>query len=129
MSLNDVLSDTITRLRNGQSAKLSQVSVLYSKLNIAVLEILKFEGFISDFSESDTRTSITVTLSYSEGSPVIKEINRISKPGRRVYSKSSDLKNYFNGLGLAIISTPKGVLTNYKAKDLNVGGEILLTIF
>lgn len=129
MSLNDVLSDTVTRIRNGQSAKLSSVSVIYSKLNSAVLEILNNEGFIDSFTVSEDKRSIEVDLSYSEGKAVIKEIKRVSKPGRRIYSKSLDLKNYFNGLGVAIISTPKGVVTNFKAKELNVGGEVLLTVF
>lgn len=129
MSFNDILSDTVTRIRNGQNAKLSEVSVRYSKLNLAFLEILKSEGYIISYESSEDKKSISVQLSYSEGKPVIREIKRVSKPGRRIYSKAKDIKNYFNGLGIAVISSPQGLMTNYKARELNLGGEILVTIF
>ena len=130
--VNDPLGDLLTRIRNGQSARLSAVSSPASKHRISVLEVLKREGYIRDFSVSkkdNGSADLTVELKYSEGQPVIKEIARISKPGRRVYSKVTEVPRYFNGLGISILSTPRGVLSDKEAREANVGGELLCRVF
>ena len=130
--VNDPLGDLLTRIRNGQSARLSAVSSPASKHRISVLEVLKREGYIRDFSVSQKdngSADLTVELKYSEGQPVIKEIARISKPGRRVYSKVTEVPRFFNGLGISILSTPRGVLSDKEAREANVGGELLCRVF
>ena len=130
--VNDPLGDLLTRIRNGQSARLSAVSSPASKHRISVLEVLKREGYIRDYSVSkkdNGSADLTVELKYSEGQPVIKEISRISRPGRRVYSKVTEVPRFFNGLGISILSTPRGVLSDKEAREANVGGELLCRVF
>lgn len=132
MSLNDPLSDLLTRIRNGQAARLSAISSPASKLRTNVLEVLKREGYIRDYAVSQQDNGIallSVELKYSEGQPVIKEIRRVSKPGRRVYSKIKDVPRVYNGLGISILSTPRGVLSDKEAREANVGGEVLCRVF
>jgi small subunit ribosomal protein S8 len=129
MSVNDVLSDMVARINNAQQVKLEKATVINSKFSKNVLEILKSEGFISDFAEDKKNNSVSVVLKYDMGKPIISIFKRISKPGRRVYSRIADLPKYYNGLGVAILSTPKGVVADYQARDLNVGGEILCVVF
>ena len=132
MSFSDPIGDLLTRIRNGQRARKESVSAPASKLRMNVLEVLKREGFIRDFSEYDVRPGIMeikVELKYHEGDPVIREISRVSKPGRRVYSKIKDLTRFYNGLGIAILSTPRGVMSDAEARAQNVGGEVLCQVF
>jgi small subunit ribosomal protein S8 len=132
MSLTDPLGDLLTRIRNGQRARKDSVSAPASKLRMSVLEVLKREGFIRGFSEYDVRPGIKeikIELKYHEGDPVIREISRVSKPGRRVYSKIKDLARFYNGLGIAILSTPRGVMSDAEARAQNVGGEVLCQVF
>ncbi|MBT5827710.1 MAG: 30S ribosomal protein S8 [Alphaproteobacteria bacterium] len=130
MFVNDVLSDMIARINNAQMASLGVAELINSKLSQNVLTILKDEGFIEDFAENeDDNRKVNVILKYNLGKGIISSFARVSKPGRRVYSKIADLPRYYNGLGIAILSTPKGVIPDYKARDLNVGGEILCVIF
>jgi small subunit ribosomal protein S8 len=132
LHLNDPIGDMITRIRNAQSRTKSKVSTPGSKLRRSVLEVLKNEGYIRDYStleRSDGRTEFEIELKYFDGSPVIREIARVSKPGRRVYVSVKNLPRINNGLGVAIVSTPKGVMADHAARDANVGGEILCTVF
>ena len=132
MSMSDPLGDLLTRIRNGQRANKTKVQAPSSKLRKNVLEVLKREGFIRAYStQTDARgfEVIEIELKYHEGAPVIREIARISKPGRRVYSKIKELPRYYNGLGMAIISTPRGVMADHEARAANVGGEILCRVF
>jgi small subunit ribosomal protein S8 len=132
MNLNDPIGDMITRIRNAQSRTKAKVSTPGSKLRQSVLEVLKGEGYIRDYStleRSDGRTEFEIELKYFDGAPVIREIERISKPGRRVYVSVRNLPRINNGLGVAIVSTPKGVMADHAARDANVGGEILCTVF
>ena len=132
MSMSDPLGDMITRIRNGQSARKTVISTPASKLRSNVLEVLKREGYIRDYSAAEVRpgiSEITIELKYHEGQPVISEIMRVSKPGRRVYSGIKDLKRVYNGLGIAILSTPRGVLSDNEARVANVGGEVLCQVF
>ena len=132
MSMTDPLGDMLTRIRNGQRAHKDQVSSPASKLRSNVLDVLKREGYIRDYSQRELRpgiSEINIQLKYYEGEPVIREISRVSKPGRRIYSKITDLQRVYNGLGIAILSTPRGVLSDNEARDQNVGGEILCQVF
>jgi small subunit ribosomal protein S8 len=132
MNLNDPIGDMITRIRNAQSRTKSKVSTPGSKLRKSVLEVLKSEGYIRDYAtleHSDGRTEFEIELKYFDGAPVIREIERVSKPGRRVYVSVRNLPRINNGLGVAIVSTPKGVMADHAARDANVGGEILCTVF
>ena len=132
MSFNDSLSDMLTRIRNAHKVNQSVTHCLSSNLNNNVLKVLKDEGYIRDFSQVDIREGISkikIELKYHEGLPVIKKINRISKPGIRVYSKIKELPKPYGGLGISIISTPKGVMSDQKARANNVGGEILCEVF
>ncbi len=132
MSFTDPLGDLLTRIRNGQSAKMKTVKSPTSGLRNSVLEVLKRQGYIRDFNlekAANGQEQVTVELKYYEGEPVIKEIDRVSKPGRRVYSKINDLKPVYNGLGIAILSTPKGVMSDQEARTANVGGEVLCSVF
>ena len=132
MSMSDPLGDMLTRIRNGQSAGKSVVSSPASRLRANVLEVLKREGYIRDYSSVEVRTGISelkIELKYHEGTPVISQIQRVSTPGRRVYSGIKDLKRVYNGLGISILSTPRGVLSDNEARDANVGGEVLCQVF
>ena len=131
MSMNYRLADMFAQIRNGQQARLAQVSVHASKLLGNVLEVLKKEGFISDYKkvEDDNKPKYQIDLKYHEGDHVIKEIVCISKPGRRVYCEISKLPKYYNGLGIAILSTSKGVMSDFDASQANVGGEVLCSVF
>ncbi|CAA6605132.1 MAG: 30S ribosomal protein S8 [Alphaproteobacteria bacterium] len=132
MSLTDPLGDLLTRIRNGQQARKASVVAPASKLRENVLDVLKREGYIRGYSRGNRRPGvdeITVELKYNEGEPVIREISRISTPGRRVYSKIKDLPKVYNGLGISILSTPKGVMSDAEARAANVGGEVLCQVF
>jgi small subunit ribosomal protein S8 len=132
MTMTDPLSDLLTRIRNGQRAKKTTVMSPASKLRANVLEVLKREGFIRGYSEREVRPGVSemeIELKYHEGQPVIREINRISTPGRRVYSAVKDLPRVYDGLGISILSTPRGVLSDSEARDQNVGGEVLCQVF
>ena len=132
MSLSDPLGDMLTRIRNGQMAQKETISTPASKLRANVLEVLKREGFIRDYQTQEIKKGISeilISLKYAEGRPVIREIKRVSKPGRRVYSKIKDLGPVYNGLGMAILSTPRGVMADHEAREANVGGELLCQIF
>ena len=132
MSMTDPLGDMLTRIRNGQRARKNQIVSPASTLRNNVLDVLKREGYIRDFSQRELRPGISeieIQLKYHDGEPVIHEISRVSKPGRRIYSKIKDLQRVYNGLGIAILSTPRGVLSDNEARDQNVGGEILCQVF
>ena len=132
MAIIDPVGDMFTRIRNGQMRNLNHVNIPASKFRSKILEILRTEGYINNFYlENDKKNIkvIKVNLKYYEGSPVIKEIKRISKPGRRVYSRANSIPKVMNGLGLAIISTPKGVMSDTEARKNNVGGEIICRVF
>ncbi len=132
MSMSDPLGDMLTRIRNGQMAKKSSVVAPSSKLRANVLDVLKREGFIRSFEEYEDRPGIRelkIELKYHEGTPAIQEISRVSRPGRRVYSKIKDLSKVYNGLGISIISTPRGVMSDAEARVANVGGEVLCQVF
>ncbi|HEY8352209.1 MAG TPA: 30S ribosomal protein S8 [Sphingomonadales bacterium] len=131
MSMSDPLGDMLTRIRNGQRANKSWVGAPASKLRARVLEVLQREGYIRGFEliEEDGKPFFRIELKYHEGQPVIRTITRVSKPGRRVYSSVRDLPRVRNGLGISIVSTPKGVLSDAEARDANVGGEVLCTVF
>ena len=128
MALSDPLGDMLTRIRNGQKAGLSAVSSPASKLRANVLEVLKREGFIRGYENAEN-AEFRIELKYHEGHPVIREIKRISTPGRRVYSKIAELQPVFNGLGISILSTPRGVMSDHEARAANVGGEVLYRVF
>ena len=132
MSMSDPVADLLTRIRNGQRAKKSSIQTPASKLRANVLDVLKREGYIRDYSQGNIRKGvdeITIELKYFDGEPVIKEINRVSSPGCRIYSKIKDLPRIYNGLGIAILSTPHGVLSDAEARAANVGGEVLCHVF
>ncbi len=132
MSLVDPIGDMLTRIRNGQMRTLNNIDVPYSNFRSKILEVLKKEGYIVDFKISEGKNkikSILVNLKYYDGQPVIKEIKRISKPGRRVYSRATSIPKVLNGLGLAILSTSKGVMSDVEATKNNLGGEIICRIF
>jgi small subunit ribosomal protein S8 len=132
MSMSDPLGDMLTRIRNGQRTRKSEVTAPASKMRARVLDVLKREGFIRDYAATQVRpgvAEIRIELKYHDGDPVIHEIRRVSRPGRRVYSKIKDLSPFYNGLGIAILSTPRGVLSDGEARAANVGGEILCQVF
>src|SRR6202049_2894478 len=132
MGVNDPVGDLITRIRNAQMRSKPKVSSPGSKLRERVLEVLKSEGYIRGFAtveHKDGRSELEIELKYFDGAPVIREISRVSKPGRRVYVSVKNLPRINNGLGVAIVSTPKGVMADHDARDANVGGEILFTVF
>ena len=132
MSMSDPLGDMLTRIRNGQSARKSVVSSPASRFRSNVLEVLKREGYIRNYSSVDVRPGIKelqIELKYHEGEPVISEIKRVSRPGRRVYYGIRDLPRVYNGLGIAILSTPRGVLSDNEARTAKVGGEVLCHVF
>jgi small subunit ribosomal protein S8 len=132
MQLNDPLGDLIARINNAQMRKKPKVSTPGSRLRANVLEVLKTEGFIRGYSSvehNDGRSELEIELKYFDGQPVIREISRVSKPGRRVYVAVRSLPRVNNGLGVAILSTPKGVMADHDAREANVGGEVLCTVF
>lgn len=132
MSISDPLGDMITRIRNAQRSRRSAVRAPASKLHANVCDVLKREGFIRHWKVVDIRPGVReleIELKYSEGEPVIKEITRVSTPGRRVYSKIKELPRVYNGLGLSILSTPRGVMSEAEARAANVGGEVLCRVF
>ncbi len=132
MSMSDPLGDMITRIRNAQRARHAGCVAPASKLRANVLDALKREGFIRGFSSENLRPGVDqlrIELKYTEGEPVIKEITRVSKPGRRVYSKIQELPRVYAGLGVSILSTPRGVLSDAEARAANVGGEVLCRVF
>jgi small subunit ribosomal protein S8 len=130
MSLSDPLGDMLTRIRNGQSARKSAIKSPASRLRINVLEVLRREGYIRGYErEQDGHQELSIELKYHNGAPVIRELKRVSKPGRRVYSGVKELPKVYNGLGIAIVSTPRGVLSDSEARDAHVGGEVLCTVF
>ncbi|MFV1853192.1 MAG: 30S ribosomal protein S8 [Thalassospira sp.] len=127
MSMTDPVGDMLTRIRNGQRVGKSSVVSPASKLRTGVLDVLQREGYIRGYNINEIRkgvSEITIELKYFEGDAVIKQIDRVSTPGRRVYSKIKDLPKVYNGLGIAVLSTPKGVLSDQEAREQNVGGEI-----
>ena len=132
MSMTDPLGDMLTRIRNGQQARKDTISSPASRLRRNVLDVLKREGYITDYTQQEIRPGlkeVNIQLKYHEGQPVIREISRVSTPGRRVYSKIKDLHRVYNGLGISILSTPRGVLSDTEARDMNVGGEVLCRVF
>ena len=132
MTLTDPIGDMFSRIRNGQMRSLESVNIPSSNFRKNILEILKIEGFIKDYfieKKENNKVTLRINLKYFEGNPVIKEIKRISKPGRRVYSRATSIPRVMNGLGLAILSTPKGVMTDTEARKNNVGGEIICRVF
>lgn len=132
MTMTDPLGDMLTRIRNAQMRQKTVVATPASKLRGHVLDVLKEEGYIRDYAQVDYdggKSEYEIELKYFDGQPVIKDLKRISKPGRRVYSSVRNLPTIANGLGVAILSTPKGVMSDSKARDENVGGEILCSVF
>jgi small subunit ribosomal protein S8 len=132
MSMTDPLGDMLTRIRNAQRAHKQTVAAPASKIRANVLEVLKREGYIRGFTRQDVRPGVAelnIELKYVDGEPVIREISRVSKPGRRIYSKIADLPRIYNGLGIAILSTPRGVMSDNEARAAKVGGEVLGRVF
>ena len=132
MSMNDPLGDMLTRIRNAQMRGKSTVRTPASKLRAWVLDVLKDEGYIRGYervSAEQGQPELEISLKYYEGEPVIRDLKRVSKPGRRVYSSVKDIPSVRNGLGVSIVSTPKGVMTDAAARTANVGGEVLCTVF
>ena len=131
MSISHPIGDMVTRIRNGQNAGKETVSVPNSKLRAAVLAVLKDEGFITDFRQEnidEKRSNLVIELKYVNGNGAIQEITTVSNPGRRVYSSCAKMPRVLNGLGIAIVSTPNGVMTDHKARLMNVGGEVLCKV-
>ncbi|MEW5839139.1 MAG: 30S ribosomal protein S8 [Pseudomonadota bacterium] len=129
MSMSDPIADMLTRVRNGQMAGKAEVSLPSSKLKVSICQVLKDEGYISDFIVvGDVRPTITVKLKYFEGRPVIEKIQRVSRPGLRIFRGVSELPKVMNGLGVAIVSTSQGVMTDRQARAAGHGGEVLCTV-
>ncbi|MGN6449891.1 MAG: 30S ribosomal protein S8 [Brucella intermedia] len=132
MSVSDPIGDMLTRIRNAVGRKKTKVTTPASKLRARVLDVLQSEGYIRGYTQSEFvngKAEIEIELKYYEGVPVIREISRVSKPGRRVYVSVKSIPQVANGLGISILSTPKGVMADHDARDQNVGGEILCTVF
>lgn len=132
MSMSDPLGDLLTRIRNAHGARQTRCIAPHSRLKTDVLDVLKREGYIRAWRMEELRAGISqieIELKYSEGEPAIKEIKRVSKPGRRVYSKIKELPKFYNGLGISILSTPRGVMSDAEARAANVGGEVLCRVF
>ena len=132
MTFTDPIGDMFARIRNGQMRSLTTIDVPASNFRLQILEVLKTEGYISNFfleKKENNKKNLKVDLKYYEGNPVIKEIKRVSKPGRRVFSRADSIPRIQNGLGLAIISTNKGVMSDIEARKNNVGGEIICRVF
>ena len=130
MSMTDPIADMLTRIRNAQMVEKASVTMPSSKLKVSIAEVLKDEGYIGDYAvrENNGKAELDIALKYYAGRPVIENIQRVSKPGLRVYKGKDDLPRVMNGLGVAIISTPKGVMTDRKARANNVGGEVLCIV-
>ena len=132
MSFTDPIADMITRIRNAQLRTLDSVSIPSSKFRAKILDVLKEEGYISDYkflSDAKNKGSLIVNLKYNNGLPVIKEIRRISKPGRRIYTKADSIPKIQSGLGIAIVSTSMGIMSDNDARSKNIGGEIICKVF
>ena len=132
MAMSDPLGDMLSRIRNGQRIGKSRVKAPASKLRSNVLAVLKREGYIRDYRKAELRAGLAeleIELKYNDGSPVIQEISRVSRPGRRVYSKIKELPRYYGGLGITILSTPRGVMSDQEARRANVGGEVLCEVW
>lgn len=132
MTMTDPVGDLLTRIRNGQRAGKTLILCPASKLRANVLKVMSREGYIRGYSNGeneDGHPELRIELKYHDGQPVIREMHRVSKPGRRVYSKIKDLRRVYNGLGISILSTPRGVLSDAEARAANVGGEVLCTVF
>jgi small subunit ribosomal protein S8 len=131
MLMNDPLGDMLTRIRNAQMRKRPNVTTPASSLRARVLDVLQAEGYIRGYSESETngKAEFQIELKYFDGQPVIREIQRVSKPGRRVYSSVRAIPRVADGLGVSILSTPKGVMSDHEARSQNVGGEVLCRVF
>ena len=132
MSIQDPLGDMLTRIRNAQQRGKSKVNCPASKLRSRVLDVLKQEGYIRDYAtvqKGTAKAEIEIELKYYDGAPVIREIQRVSKPGRRIYASVGTLPTVYNGLGISILSTPKGVMSDNEARVQNVGGEVICTVF
>ena len=132
MTFVDPIGDMITRIRNAQMRMLNNVRIPGSKFREKILDVLKQEGYIADYkllSEPNNKGSLSVDLKYNNGIPVIREIKRVSKPGRRIYARATSIPKIKNGLGLAIVSTSKGIMTDNDARSKNVGGEIICRVF
>ncbi len=132
MTMSDPLGDMLTRIRNGQRVGKFKVSAPASRLRLNVLDVLKREGYIRDYrsqAQSVGLAELEIELKYHDGNPVIQEISRVSRPGQRVYSKIKELPSYYNGLGITILSTPRGVMSDQEARAANVGGEVLCRVF
>lgn len=131
MAVTDPLGDLLTRIRNGQRARKDSVLSPASKLRVRVLDVLQREGYIRGYSEEEMGPAkgVRIELKYFEGQPAIKHVARVSKPGRRIYSGAQELPRVMNGLGITIVSTPKGVLSDAEAREQNVGGEVLAEVF
>ena len=132
MSMSDPVADLITRIRNGQRVGKSSVKSPASRLRGAILDVLKSEGYIRSYelnNSEDNKPQYEIELKYSEGRPAIREVKRVSRPGRRVYSGMKDLPRVYNGLGISILSTPSGVMSDLQARKNNIGGEIICQVF
>ena len=132
MSMTDPIGDMLTRIRNGQQARKDSVLTPASKLRARVLDVLQREGYIRGYSDAEVagaQANLRIDLKYFEGQPAIQHVARVSKPGRRVYSGATELPRVRNGLGIVIVSTPKGVLSDAEAREQNVGGEVLCQVF
>jgi small subunit ribosomal protein S8 len=130
MSLSDPLGDMLTRIRNGQAAQKVTVTSPASRLRVNVLEVLAREGYIRGYNRDEgAHGALSIELKYHNGAPVIRQLKRVSRPGRRVYSGVKDLPRVYNGLGIAILSTPRGVMSDAEAREAHVGGEVLCTVF
>ena len=132
MSFTDPIADMITRIRNAQLRALNKVSIPNSKFRAKILDVLKEEGYISDYkflTDKKNKGSLLVDLKYSNGQPVIKEISRVSKPGRRIYTRAESIPKIKNGLGIVIVSTSMGIMSDNDARSKNIGGEIICRVF
>jgi len=130
MSMSDNIADMLTRIRNGQKSKLLNVALPLSNLKCAVLDVLKSEGFIVGYTKDIEKRAINISLKYSRvGEPAISEVHKVSKPGKRIYSSIEDLPGYFNNMGIHILSTSHGVMSDRQAKKQNVGGEVICKVF
>src|ERR1700728_4376961 len=132
MTMTDPLGDLLTRIRNGQRAHKPAIQSPASKIRANVLEVLQREGYIRGYSREEVRPGVAelkIELKYVDGEPVIREISRVSKPGRRIYSRLIDLPRVYNGLGISILSTPRGVMSDNEARAAKVGGEVLCRVF
>ena len=132
MAISDPIGDLLTRIRNGQLRGKTKIVSPNSRLRAALLDVLQTEGYIRGYASvehASGRSELEIELKYFDGEPVIREIERVSKPGRRVYASVKNLPRVNNGLGISVLSTPKGIMADHEARDANVGGEILFTVF